>query len=165
LELYFPSSSPECSSGSALCFSPIWKPLSQKNSEETEKSRLASVAIGAQIGSQRQDIARWEQLLNQETASAVTTNLREVGKDLPSKEYQQTSFECPGTKGIFGSNTAQRSSLIRITFRGNYRTMQRAFLELESRMPQLQLQELKIDPSAGISSLLKFEVTYTAWEK
>ena len=95
----------------------------------------------------------------------MTTNLREIAKDLPSKEYQQSSFDCPGTKGILGSNTAQNSSLIRITFRGSYRTMQRAFLELESRMPQLQLQELKIDPSAGISSLLKFEVTYTAWEK
>jgi hypothetical protein len=137
----------------------------QNGFKEAEASRRAGVAIEAQIGSQRQDIARWEKLLSQETASAVTTNLREVAKDLPSKEYQQTSFECPGSKGTFGTNTAQNSSLIRIAFRGSYRTMQRAFLDLETRMPQLQLQELKIDPSAGISSLLKFEVTYTAWEK
>ena len=42
--------------------------------------------------------------------------------------------------------------------------MQRAFLELETRMPRLQLQDLKIDPSASQSSLLNFQVTYTAWE-
>jgi hypothetical protein len=36
-------------------------------------------------------------------------------------------------------------------------------MELETRMPQLQLQEIKIDPSPQ-SSLLNFQVTYTAWE-
>ena len=60
--------------------------------------------------------------------------------------------------------SAQKSSQIRIAFRGTFRTMQRAFLELETRMPQLQLQDLKIDPSSSGSALLNFQVTYTAWE-
>ena len=51
-----------------------------------------------------------------------------------------------------------------MAFRGTFRTMQRAFLELETRMPQLQLQELRIDPSSSQSSLLNFQVIYTAWE-
>ena len=45
--------------------------------------------------------------------------------------------------------------------------MQRAFLELESRLPQLQLQELRIEPnpnSQNPSPLLNFQVNYTAWE-
>ena len=54
-----------------------------------------------------------------------------------------------------------------MVFRGTFRTMQRAFLELESRMPQLQLQELRIDPSPNQQNqapLLNFQVNYTAWE-
>ena len=43
--------------------------------------------------------------------------------------------------------------------------MQKAFIELETRMPQLQLQDLKIDPSSSSTSTLNFQVTYTAWEK
>jgi hypothetical protein len=31
-------------------------------------------------------------------------------------------------------------------------------------MPQLQLQELRIDPSNTQSTLLNYQVTYTAWE-
>ena len=58
----------------------------------------------------------------------------------------------------------ETASQLRIAFRGTFRTMQRAFLELETRMPQLQLQELKIDPSSTQSSLLNIQVNYTAWE-
>jgi len=45
--------------------------------------------------------------------------------------------------------------------------MQRAFLELETRMPQLQLQEMRIEPNSNQqnpSPLLNVQVTYTAWE-
>jgi len=120
--------------------------------------------IEAGVNRQRKHIDRWNQQLSQETASAVTTSLREISDHLPSKELQQTAFERPGGKGGFGSISAQNSSQIRIAFRGTFRTMQRAFLELETRMPRLQLQDLKIDPSTSQSSLLNFQVTYTAWE-
>lgn len=129
-----------------------------------EAGRLSGFEIEAQVGRQRDHINRWKTQLSQETASAVTTNLREISEHLSSKEIQQTAFERPSGKGGFGSISAQGSSQIRIAFRGTFRTMQRAFLELETRMPQLQLQELRIDPSSSTSSLLNFQVTYNAWE-
>jgi len=137
----------------------------QKNYKTYEQGRLAGLEIEAQVTRQRQHIDRWNTQLAQETASAVTTNLREISEHLPPKEIQQTAFERPSGNGGFGSISAQRSSQIRIAFRGTFRTMQRAFLELETRMPQLQLQELRIDQSSSQSTLLNFQVTYTAWEK
>ncbi len=134
------------------------------NYKTYEQGRLAGLEIEAQVTRQRQHIERWNNQLSQETASAVTTNLREIAEHLPSKELQQTAFERPSANGGFGSISAQKSSQIRIAFRGTFRTMQRAFLELETRMPQLQLQEFKIDPSTGQSALLNYQVTYTAWE-
>jgi len=136
----------------------------QKTYKTYEAGRLAGLGIEAQVTRQRQHIERWNTQLSQETASAVTTHLREIYEHLPSKEIQQTAFERPSTKIGFGTTSAQNSSQIRIAFRGTFRTMQRAFLELETRMPQLQLQDLKIDPSTTLSSLLNFQVTYTAWE-
>lgn len=134
------------------------------NYKTYEQGRLAGLEIEAQVTRQRQHIERWNNQLSQETASAVTTNLREIAEHLPSKELQQTAFERPSANGGFGSISAQKSSQIRIAFRGTFRTMQRTFLELETRMPQLQLQEFKIDPSTGQSALLNYQVTYTAWE-
>jgi hypothetical protein len=136
----------------------------QQNYKTYEQGRLAGLEIEAQVTRQRQHLDRWNTQLAQETASAVATNLKEIIEKLPSKEIQQTAFERPGTSGGFGSVSAQKSSQIRIAFRGTFRTLQRAFLELETRMPQLQLQDLKMDPIATQSSLVNFQVTYTAWE-
>ncbi|MGL5017286.1 MAG: hypothetical protein ACRDBP_04070, partial [Luteolibacter sp.] len=136
-----------------------------KSYKAYEISRLSSLEIETKVNKDRENLARWNEQLAQETASAVTTNLREISELLPTKEIQQTAFERPNGNGGFGNTTAQASSQIRIAFRGTFRTMQRAFLELETRMPRLQLQDLKIDPSSSGSMLLNFQVTYNAWEK
>jgi hypothetical protein len=137
----------------------------QKNYKTYVIGRIAGRQIESEVERLHQHINRWNSQLSQETASTVTTYLREICEHLPSKEIQQTAFERPSTKSGFGTISAQNSSQIRIAFRGTYRTIQRAFLELETRMPQLQLQELRIDPSSAQSSLLNFQASYTAWER
>ena len=139
-----------------------------ENKEKTfktyEQSRLAGIEVETQVTRQRGHLGRWNEQLAMETASTVATHLRKISEHLPNKEIQQTSFERPGTSSGFGSASAQKSSQLRIAFRGTFRTLQRAFLELETRMPQLQLQELRINPVSPQSPLLNFQVTYTAWE-
>jgi len=130
-----------------------------------EKSRMGALEIEAQLSRQQEASAGWQNLVGQETFSLVTTNLRGIAESLPPKEFQQTSFERLGQAGAFGSVSAQKSSGLKFSFRGTYRSVQRAFLELETRMPNLQLEELRIDPSANAeSSLLDFHVVYSAWE-
>lgn len=136
----------------------------QENYKKYEQGRIAGLEIEAQVTRQRQHLDRWKEQLSEETASSVATKLRSIMEHLPNKEIQQTAFERPGASGGFSSASAQTSSQIRIAFRGTYRTLQRAFLELETKMPQLQLQELKMDPSSSQSSLMNLQVTYTAWE-
>ena len=129
-----------------------------------EQARIASLEIESQVARDRQHLERWNKMLSEETASAVASNMREIIEKLPGKEIQQTAFERPSGSGGFGSASAQDSSQVRMAYRGTFRTLQRAFLELETRMPQLQLQELRIDPSGTQASLVNFQVTYTAWE-
>jgi hypothetical protein len=137
----------------------------QRNYKTYEQSRVAAMEIESQVTRQREHLDRWNKQLSEETASAVATTLREISEKLPGKEIQQTAFERPsGNNSGFGAVSAQGSSQIRIAFRGTFRTLQRAFLALETRLPQLQLQELRMDPSNNQSALLNFQVTYTAWE-
>ena len=130
-----------------------------------EQSRLGALEIEAQLSRQRLASERWQELLGQETFSLVTTNLRGIAEGLPPKEFQQTAFERLSQSGGLGGVSAQKSSGLKFNFRGTYRTVQQVFLELETQMPNLQLQELRIDPSVNTgSSLLNFQVIYTAWE-
>lgn len=131
-----------------------------------EQSRMGALGIEAQLNRERKHLERWDELLSEETSSHLATNLRLIGAALPDKEFQQTAFERLGNSSGFGSASAQKSSGLKLSLRGTYRTVQRAFLELETRMPNLQLQELKMDPNLSAdSALLNFQVTYTAWEK
>ncbi|MEI6604158.1 MAG: hypothetical protein WCP35_02530 [Verrucomicrobiota bacterium] len=155
-----------------LCFTLKSRTLASLENKQTlfkssETNRLKALEIENKIVRQHPHIMHWAELLAEETSSAVNTHLRAIAETLPSKEFQKTAFERSTGKGGFGSAVAQPSSQLRIVFRGTFRTMQRAFLELESSMPQLQLQELRIDPNPNQqnpSPLLNFQVNYTAWE-
>jgi hypothetical protein len=136
----------------------------ETNYKTFRQSNMAVKEIEFKVKRERPHLERWNELLSQETASAVASNLREISEKLPNKEIQQTAFERPSGKGGFGSVSAQNSAQLRIALRGTFRTLQRAFLELETRMPNLQLNELRLDPSTTNPSQLNFQVTYTAWE-
>lgn len=132
-----------------------------------EANRFKAIEIESRVANQRPHLDYWTKLLSEESSSAVNNHLRLLGETLPSKEYQKGGFERTSGSGGLGVASAQRSSQIRLAFRGTFRTMQQAFLDLESRLPQLQLQELRITPnpnSQNPTPLLNFQVTYTAWE-
>lgn len=130
-----------------------------------QKAENASREVESKIIKERKHLERWTEQLSQETSSVVGTNLRAIYEKLPKNEITQTSFERPQSEAGFGQASAQNSTHIRIAFRGTYRTLQKAFLELETRMPQLQLEEFKMEPINTSNSLMNFQVTYTAWEK
>lgn len=127
-------------------------------------NKIQALALEAEIDKKRDHFSQWENLLAKETASAVTSNLRQIEDKLPSKEFQLTQQVSPTGRGGFAAASAQSAAQVRLGFRATYRSMQRALLELETRMPQLQLQELRMSPSSG-SSNLNFGITYTAWEQ
>lgn len=138
--------------------------LKKQKSKNNEMSTKSKDILEKQITQEKDHYNRWKQLIAEETTSSVATALREIIEKLPSKEIQQTAFERPNTVGGFASQGGQKASTLRISFRGTYRTLQKALLQLETELPQLQLQDMKIDPVGGRSNLINLQVTYTAWE-
>lgn len=119
-----------------------------------------------QIIRQRATFEQWSKILEQDSFALLRTNLRTIGDKLPPKEFQQPLPERLNNKLGFGTASAQNSTAVRFNLRGTYRTIQKALLELETRMPNLQLQDLRMDPNTSSdTSLLSVQVTYTAWEK
>jgi len=132
---------------------------------ELQQSRRAAHELERQVNLERENLERWSKIMSQETTGLVTATMRQIQERIPDREFTQTSFERPPAATGFATATAQRSSQIRMSFRGNFRSVQSAFLELETRLPQLQLQELRIAPNPNQPSMLNVNVSYTAWEK
>jgi hypothetical protein len=152
--------------GAVLTKSKIATSFNSKQNEFKgfKQNKIQALALEAEIANKRDHFAQWETLLAKETASSVTSNIRQIEDKLPSKEFQLTEQESPSGRAGFAAATAQNAAQVRLGFRATYRSMQRALLELETRMPQLQLQELRMDPSSSSNSL-NFGITYTAWEQ
>lgn len=141
----------------------------QKLYNAVEGKRRSVSKIENAVVKQRDHLERWNKLLDEDSLSTVNANLREIIAKLPQKEIQKGGFERSPTTA--SNISAQKSSEIRVSFRATFRTMQRALLELETRMPNLQLLELRISPNiAGAggqgvtSTLLNFQVSFLAWE-
>lgn len=118
----------------------------------------------AAIGAKRADMVRWEKLVSNSTATTVSSNLRQIEKTIDPKELQPTGQQFPTTKSGFATVNSQKSSQVELSFRATFRSMQKVLLDLETRMPQLQLQEFRIKPNNNSQSLA-FDVSYTSWEK
>lgn len=133
--------------------------------EQYQKTAKNVTQVESNLAEQREPFERWKELLGQEASALVTSNLRQIAEKLPEKEFQQTAFERLSSSSGFGQVSQQNSTGMRFNLRGTYSAVQRALLELESRMPNLQLQELTISPNeASQTSLLNFQVVYTVWE-
>ena len=113
----------------------------------------------------RQDphMKRWMALFEKPTAATVNAFLAEVQKKFGGQEFQQTAFRRTASAGGIGGASAQPSIQIQLAFRGTYRALQNAFVELETSMPQLQLDSLKLAPNSN-RKVLNADLVYTAWQ-
>lgn len=131
----------------------------QYRKNEQVREGLESVVMG-----QKSTLGTWMKLFETPTASRVNSLLGEVQKRFSGDEFQQTSFQRLTSTGGIGGASTQQSVQLQLKFRGTYRGLQNAFLELETQMPQLQLDMLKLKQETD-RNLLSAELNYTAWEK
>lgn len=121
-------------------------------------------ALEARVGGQGRLMKRWMNLLEETPDSSVNAVFSDLQKRYSSSELQQTSTRSSPASGGIGGASKQPATQLQMGFRGTYRGLQNAFLEMETRMPQLQLETFKLRKETG-RNLLNAEVTYTAWLK
>tara|TARA_B100000029_G_scaffold415490_1_gene419306 strand:- start:23 stop:559 length:537 start_codon:yes stop_codon:yes gene_type:complete len=121
-------------------------------------------ALEEKIQSQAPHMHRWMSLFEQPAASSVNTFFREFQKEFDSTHFQQTAFRPTSTAGGIGGASKQPSIQLNFAFRGTFRALQTAFLELETRMPQLQVDSIKLSRASN-QNVLNANVVYTTWQK
>lgn len=116
------------------------------------------------VQSQAPHMHRWMSLFEQPAATSVNTFFRDFQKDYDATHFQQTAFRPTTVAGGIGGASQQPSIQLHFAFRGTYRALQTAFLELETKMPQLQLDSIKLSRAAN-QNVLNAAVVYTTWQK
>ena len=135
--------------------------IKKTNYQSHHAARSEVAKLEQAVSVLRPHLERWETQLDKEIASEMGTVLREITAKLPDKEIQQTAFNPSAEAGDLGG--AQPSSKVSIGFRGTFRALQKTFLELETRMPQLQVEDMTLEPVNSSGFLLNLQINYTAW--
>lgn len=130
---------------------------------EIQKIEKQRRALETTVGQQDPHMQRWMALFEKPTASAVNGFLTEVQKKFAGEDFQQIAFRRGNSSGGIGGASAQPSIQIQLGFRGTYSALQNAFVELESSMPQLQLDSIKVTPNVN-NRVLNADLVYTAWQ-
>ncbi len=130
---------------------------------EYRKVQERREALEKQIRAQEPHMQRWMKLFDKATASNVNAYLSDIQKKFDGQEFQQTAFRRTSSAGAIGGASQQSSTHIQLAFRGTYRALQNAFLELETRMPHLQLDSLRLTMHPNKKVLIA-DVNYTAWQ-
>lgn len=134
--------------------------------EDYKRGEVERQALDAKVRSQEPHMNRWMALFDRPADSKVNDFVGEFQKQFDSTQFQHTGFTRSNTAtGGIGGASAQSSVQLQLGFRGTYRALQNAFLELETRMPHLQLDSIKLSVSNPDRRLLTAKVTYTAWQK
>lgn len=120
-------------------------------------------ALEEKIGRQEPYLKRWMSLFDKAADSAITSLLNEVQTQYTGSELDLKSFNRSSAPGGIGSASKQSAVQLKLAFRGTYRGIQNAFLEVETRMPHLQLDSLKLETATG-QNVLNANLTYTAWQ-
>ncbi len=110
------------------------------------------------------------ELLKAEIKPAISKYLGESMTRYKDKDYelQQVSMKHIEDRGAVGNMVQANLSKVQMTFRGGYGPMQETLFDLESQMPQLQMEKIVIarTKSFGVNQreALTFNVDYIAWK-
>lgn len=107
----------------------------------------------------------WEVVLQNSDIGKVTSLLKEISQEYRGTQtFKQNNFNFVNKETGIGAMSSQPSVSFTVSLSGTFQSIQQCLLSLESRMPNLSLNSMKLEPDQN-SSLLTAELSYSAWKK
>lgn len=128
-----------------------------------KRSAIVTKGLQEQIKTYEARMENWEQILEESDVGTVTGILKEISNQHGSGEkFRQNDFKFVNQKTGVGSVSGRPNVTYNLSLDGTYQTLQKSILILESKLPNLHLNTLKLTPQKD-GPLLNAELSYTAW--
>ncbi|MGB0992106.1 MAG: hypothetical protein ACPG32_06515 [Akkermansiaceae bacterium] len=152
--------------GSLFALSKVNSKFKAKKSvyDKALKDRKMIAQLQGQVGSNDDVHKQWKSLMDTETRGSYVTHWKNAEAKFAGKELTRSSNNWVNFSEGIGKGNQQPASQVTMTFTATYRAMQLALLEVESKLPQMQLDSMSISPDDG-GELLNFKTTFTVWTK
>ncbi|NWK54876.1 hypothetical protein HW115_04600 [Verrucomicrobiaceae bacterium N1E253] len=137
--------------------------LKNRNYQQDQVVQREISLLKKQVVSQNETLSEWEALLAAENRRSFTQHWKDVGQTFKPNEF---NMDLPTwqnqSRGLGKALPDQPASQVKMSFNATFRAMQTALMEIETRLPQLQLDSMKMKPSDN-GKTLNFETTFTLW--
>lgn len=128
-----------------------------------KRAEKTAAGVKTQLDTYQKRKVHWDNLLKRSDVGSVTALLKEISAQYNGTEkFRQNDFKYVNREVGIGAASKQPSVTYNISLSGTYQALQESLLALESKMPNLSLNSIDIEPQKN-GQLLEAELTYSAW--
>lgn len=133
-----------------------------QNKKKSELMMSQNKILAKQVIKEKASLNAWESLLKAESRRSFLQHWKDVEKQFKAKEFvRELPIWQNDSKGL-GTGVSQPASQVTMSFDATYRAMQIALMEMETRLPQMQLDTMSCKPSQN-KETVNFKMTFTIW--
>lgn len=130
--------------------------------DKAQTAKRQSMELLGKVNKNKRALAEWDRMMRTETRGSFLNHWKKAEKKFTGKELTKSSHNWTNYSEGIGRGVSQPSSEVKMTFMATYRAMQTALMEMESILPQMQLDSLTMSPDSNGKGI-NFETTYTVW--
>ena len=107
-------------------------------------------------------LKEWDRLLKTETRGSFLEHWKTAEGNFTGKELTKTSHNWVNYSEGIGRGVSQPASQVNMSFSATYRAMQLALMEMETTLPNMQLDSMTMTPDSNGKGL-NFKTKFTVW--
>lgn len=147
--------------------SSVGKEYTEKETQyrRNQQVKMAAMAIQTKLHHYDGKSEQWRNLVAKSDVTALNETLKKVSSSFADpRTFNKTEFKFDNNDRGIGAASEQPSFSFDLTLNGTYRSIQTGLLALESEMPNLSLNSLKLAPREN-DQLLEAQLSYSAWSR
>ena len=136
--------------------------LRQQAFDQDLNTRRQIAQLENKMHSEKERLNAWQKMLAAENRSSFTDHWKRASRSFKGKEFQSSLPVWKSQSAGLGKGVKQPASQVTMSFDATFRAMQIALMEMETSLPQMQLDSMSMNPNKE-GRTMNFQTTFTLW--
>ena len=130
--------------------------------DKAEKARENKLTLQGRVAQNHEELEKWDKMLAVGTRGSFLDHWKEAEQKFSGKELTRSPHKWLGYSPGLGKGIKQPSNQVTMGFSATYRAMQATLMEVESKLPQMQLDSISMTPDEN-GGRINFVTKFTIW--
>jgi len=136
--------------------------VKKRKYDKAQVEMRQSMELLGKVNKNKALLSEWDRMMRTETRGTFLEHWKKAEKKFSGKELTKSSHNWVNYSEGLGRGVSQPASQVNMTFLATYRAMQAALMEIESTLPNMQLDSLTMTPASSGKGI-DFKTTFTVW--